>query len=192
MPFIVYPDLLERLTVPAERQDGFFTVDQARDVGVDADRLVKLAKSGHIERFHQGVYRLARWPGSKHPDLWPAMLWAQRSNSHAAFSHRTALQIHGVSDINPNRIDLTFPPNTRVRSTAPRSTVLHRRNLPESHVETYDGLRVTTLYRTLLDLATDRMAISDVEMVLDRAKQLPLTDSEVQQLRACYQLAPQT
>jgi predicted transcriptional regulator of viral defense system len=191
MPTIVYPQLLESLTIPAERQDGFFTADQAREVDVNVDRLVKLASSGHIERYHQGVYRLARWPGSKHPDLWPVMLWALRSDTQAAFSHRTALQLHGVSNINPNRIDLTFEPGVRVRSTAPGRTVLHRRHLPESDVVIHDGLRVTSLYRTLLDLAVDRMARSDLEAVLDSTL-LTLTEEQVEQLQSVIRLTPET
>lgn len=194
MPFIVYPDVLDRLFPIAERQDGFFTTEQAREVGIDAVRVVKLSQSGHIEPYHRGIYRMVRWPGAKHPGLWPVFLWAQRLSPHAALSHRTALELYGVSDVNADTIDVTIPPDARVRSAPPPATAVHRRAVPDSDAELLDGLRITTLYRTLLDLATDRIARAEVEDVLERAQQshLPLTDRQLRQVRACYELAPST
>lgn len=196
MPFITYPDALDRLLAPAERQDGYFTTEQAREAGLDSERVVKLAQSGHVERYHHGIYRMTRWPGAKHAGLWPVMLWAQRMSPRAALSHRTALELHGVSDVNSDVIDIMIPPEVRVRAAAPPATVIHRRPIDDDDTELHDGLQVTTLYRTLLDLAVDRIARAEVADVLDRAQQggavPPLSDRQLRQVRACYDLAPPT
>jgi hypothetical protein len=154
--------------------------------------LVGLEHAGHLEREQYGVYRLARWPSSKRPGLWRTFLWARRVDPRAAFSHRTALELHGVSDINPSKIDVTFSPGVRVRSTKPPAVVVHRRDLPEGHVEERDALRVTTLYRTLLDLTTDNLARDAVADVLDRESPLGLSPEQLQQLRAIYDLSSET
>ena len=187
-----YPDRLDTLIAISEGQDGYFTTEQARDAGLSLHALVGLEHAGHLDREQYGIYRLARWPSSKRPGLWRTFLWATRIDSRASFSHRTALELHGVSDINPSKIDITFPPDVRIRSTKPPAVVAYRRDLPKGHVEEYDGLRVTTLYRTLLDLATDSLARDAVADVLDRGNSLDLSTEQLQQVRAICDLSDET
>lgn len=187
-----YPDRLDTLVGLGEGQDGYFTTEQARGAGLTLQALIGLEHAGHLEREQYGVYRLARWPSSKRPGLWRTFLWATRMDSRAAFSHRTALEMHGVSDINPSKIDVTLPLDVRVRSTKPPAVVAHRRDLPQGDVEERDALRITTLYRTLLDLATDGLARDAVADVLDRGSSLALSPEQLQQLRAIYDLSHET
>jgi predicted transcriptional regulator of viral defense system len=188
----IYPDRLDTLVAIGEGQDGYFTTEQARDAGLSLHALISLEHAGHLEREQYGLYRLARWPSSNRPGLWRAFLWATRINPHAAFSHRTALELHGVSDINPSKIDVTFPPAMRVSSSKPPAVLVHRRDLPEGSVEERDGLRVTTLYRTLLDLATDGLSRDAVADLLDRGSSPELSPEQLQQLRAIYDLSDET
>jgi predicted transcriptional regulator of viral defense system len=188
----IYPSRLDTVIAIGEGQDGYFTTEQARNAGLSLHALIGLEHAGHLDREQYGLYRLARWPSSKRPGLWRTFLWATRSDPGAAFSHRTALELHGVSDINPSKIDVTFPPDVRVRSTKPPAVIAHRRDLPDGHVEERDGLRVTTLYRTLLDLATDSLARDAVADVLDRGSALDLSPEQLQQLRAIYDLSDET
>jgi len=189
VPTISYKEHLESLLPLAERQEGYFTTEQARGEGVQPPALARLAVSRHLDREHHGVYRISRWPGSKHPGLWPALLWASRRSPLAALSHRTALELHGVSDLNADRIDVTVPREVRVRSLNPPSVVVHQRDLTEKDVETIDGLRVTTLYRTLLDLAVDRIAQDEVAGILDEPSRVVLSESQLRQVRALYDLS---
>jgi predicted transcriptional regulator of viral defense system len=188
----VYPDRLDTLVAIGEGQDGYLTTEQARVAGLSLHALVGLEHAGHLEREQYGVYRLVRWPASKRPGLWRAFLWATRIDPRATFSHRTALELYGVSDINPAKIDLMFPPDVRVRSTKPPAVIVHRRDVSEDHVEERDGLRVTTLYRTLLDLAADNLARDAVADVLDRSSSLDLSPEQIQQVRAIYELSGET
>ncbi len=188
----IYPDRLDTLIAVSEGQDGYFTTEQARDAGLSLHALAGLEQAGHLEREQYGVYRLARWPSSRRPGLWRTFLWATRIDARAAFSHRTALELHDVSDLNPAKIDVTFPLEARVRSKKPPAVVTHRRDLPEEDVEDREGFRVTTLYRTLLDLATDNLARDAVADVLDHGNSVGLSSGQLQQVRSIYDLSEET
>lgn len=188
----IYPDRLDTLIAVSEGQDGYFTTEQARNAGLALHALAGLEQAGHLEREQYGVYRLARWPSGKWPGLWRTFLWATRIDARAAFSYRTALELHDVSDLNPAKIDVTFPRKARVRSKKPPAIVTHRSDLLEEDVEYREGFRVTTLYRTLLDLATDNLARDAVADVLDRGASARLSSVQLQQVRAIYDLSDET
>lgn len=189
MPIIRYRDELEALLPLAERQAGFVSAVQAIKEGVDHSALARLVEGGHLERFIPGIYRFARWPLAPHADLWPIVLWTQGKWPEATLSHRTALLLHGVSDINPASVDVTVPYNARFRGTTPSGTVLYPRRLQPIDTTTIDGLPVTTLYRTLLDLIVDRIASDAVEQVLtSESPAVPLTADDIERLRAAHRL----
>jgi len=188
----VYPDRLDTLIAVSEAKDGYFTTEQARDAGLSLHALASLQQAGHLEREQYGVYRLARWPSTKRPGLWRTFLWATHIDPLAAFSHRTALELHDVSDLNPAKIDVTFSLKARVRSKKPPAVVTHRHDLAEGDVEDREGFRITTLYRTLLDLATDYLARDAVADVLDRGNSVGLSPGQLQQVRAIYDLSDET
>ena len=195
MPVITYPDYLDRLLPVAERQDGYFTSEQAREQDVSPASLAKLTTGGHLTRSYQGVYRVSRWPGSKHPGLWAVYLWVTRRSPSATLSHRTALELHGISDINADRIDVTVPRKVRIRSSNPRNFAIHHRDFTENEVEAIDGLPVTKIYRTILDLAVDRIARDEVAGVLDGGFETlshPLSARELLQVRALFDLDLET
>lgn len=161
-----YLDRIDDLIPIAEGRDGYFTVAEAGRLGITTDVLAHLLRAGHIEREAPAVYRLARWPASGHPGLWPALLWAE-SKGPAAFSHRTALAIHGLSDVNPSKIELTFLERMpRIRGTVPSTLLLRAREMHAADVTMIDGLPVTRLKRTLVDLIIDNTALDAVEDVL--------------------------
>jgi hypothetical protein len=188
-----YPERLDTVVAIGEGQGGYFTTEQARAAGLSIRALMGLEHAGHLEREQYGIYRLARWPSGPNPGLWRAFLWATRIDPRAAFSHRTALHMHGIFDINPSKIDVTLAPEVRVRSAKPPAVIAHRRDLAENEVEERDGLRITTFYRTLLDLATDRIARDAVADLLDRGLSLDMISSkQIQQLKAVYDLSNET
>lgn len=64
-------------------------------------------------------------------------------------SHRDAAGLYGIRPANHRLIDVTAEQKRR----APAGTTLHRALLPPSEVTTIHGIPVTTLARTLVDLA---------------------------------------
>ena len=54
----------------AADQHGYVTTSQARERGVSADALRKMAARGTLERVSWGVYRVPTFPPSPTPSTW--------------------------------------------------------------------------------------------------------------------------
>lgn len=132
----------------AEPQAGYFTTSQAVGAGVSRRALSGRARRGDIERVRYGIYRLRDFPTHPFEDVTAACLWA---GPGSAASHETALAVHGVSDAMPASIHLTVSRPFRGRQPG---VVVHHASLPDEDRETRDGVPVTTIARTLQDIAT--------------------------------------
>lgn len=182
-----YLDRLDDLIPLAEGRDGYFTTAEAAKIGINTALLAQLERAGHIERELPAVYRLARWPAAAHPGLWPALLWAE-SKSPVAFSHRTALALHGLSDVNPAKIELTFLGRMpRIRGATPTMLSLRARTMAVDDITQINWLPVTRLKRTLVDLILDGVALDAVDDVLEDHRDM-LKEDDLQALTALRNL----
>ncbi len=149
----------------AQRHDGYFTTAEAKAEGLSITALLGYLERGSLERPSRGVYRLTRYPEmTPNSYLWANVLWPQaHSPVRAVLSHHTALRLHGLSDTNPTVIHLTIPKTFRIRRDHPKQLRLHRADLPDYDVEYVDGLPVTTVDRSLRDVAQigDDRTLSD-------------------------------
>lgn len=139
---------MQILYVLAEPQAGYFTTRQAVDAGVSRRALSGRAKRGDLEPVRYGIYRLRNFPTHPFEDVTAACLWA---GPDSAASHETALAIHGLSDAMPARIHLTIPRPFRGKQAG---IVIHRAPLPDADRQVRDSVPVTTIARTLQDIAT--------------------------------------
>lgn len=186
-------DDLAALGDVVEGQEGFFSAAQAGAAGVDRHRLQRLAGQGIIERDRRGIYRFPTYPVGDRAELWRAVLWSplRRSDILATLSHGTALSLYDVSTINPSSIDITLPRSIRIRRVAPKTYRLHFRDYDRGETTKLNGLPVTSLFRTLLDLILDSTESQFVAEALDRATQRGLlTSSEAKRLRALRDVDP--
>lgn len=140
-------DLRRRLVATAARQSGYFSAAQALDAGYSYPAQKYNADRGNWTRVDYGLYRMPEWPTGPHDDLVRWSLW---SRGRGVISHETALSVHGLGDVNPARVHLTVPP--KFRPTA-YGVLLHRSELPDADVRDYEGFRITTPLRSLLDVA---------------------------------------
>jgi len=140
-------DTFDKLYQIAEAQAGYFTTAQAGDVGVDRNRLAHYAAAGHLERVRRGVYRLVSFPRSPHEDLFIAWL---ATGPDAVISHDSALTIYDLSDVLPAAIHVTVP---RTASRRRPGLKLHTNRITPEEITHYDGLPVTTVPRTIADVA---------------------------------------
>lgn len=131
----------------AERQAGYFTAAQAVEAGVSRRALSGRARRGDIERVRYGLYRLRHFPDQPFEDVIAACLWA---GPGTVASHETAMVVHGISDAMPASIHVTVPREFRGRSPG---VVVHRAPLDEGEQETRENVPLTTLPRTLRDVA---------------------------------------
>jgi hypothetical protein len=92
--------------------------------------------------------------------------------SGAALSHRSAVALWGIGSTWGGAIDVTLPSKSRSRGSIRR----HSADLPADEVTTQHGIPVTTVPRTLFDLAAT-MAIDPVEQALRQSERLRLYDS---------------
>lgn len=152
-------DLRRRLAALAATQSGHFTAAQALSVGYSYQAQKFHADRGNWLRVNRGVFRLPEWPVGEHDDLVRWSLW---SKDRAVVSHETALALHDLGDANPAVVHLTVPPN--FRSRAPEGIRLHHVELPDDDIWQYEGFRLTTPLRTLLDVSAGTL---DLDQLVD-------------------------
>jgi predicted transcriptional regulator of viral defense system len=146
---------MDELHALAEEHDGLLTSKGARALGIQDSVLVRLAQRGRLERMSRGVYRIAHYPTDRLAQYREAVLWAQ-ANHHGperiALSHETALLIYGISDLNPSRVHLTVPKSVRLRRERPEWITIHQDNLAENEIGQHEGIPVTTVSRSIVDV----------------------------------------
>jgi predicted transcriptional regulator of viral defense system len=140
-------DLRRRLFALAAAQAGYFTAAQALENGYSYPAQAHHVRAGNWIRVDRGIFRLADWIPGDHGELARWCLW---SRERAVVSHDTALGVHDVGELESPRIHLTVPRGFRMRNDA---LVLHPSDLPDEDIEERPGFRLTTLVRSLIDVA---------------------------------------
>ena len=129
----------------AEGQAGYFTARQALQAGIGTDLLSYHARCGRYLRVARGVYRFSQFPASLHEQLVAVSLAA---GPRAVVSGETALAVYDLSDVLPDVIHLTVPRTASRRKSGVR---LHTNRLGPDEITRREGLRITTVTRTIID-----------------------------------------
>lgn len=140
-------DLRRRLFALAAGQGGHFTAGQAKKAGYSYQAQAHHVAAGNWLRIDRGLFRLAEWIPDRYDDLIRWTLW---SKQRAVVSRESALAVHGVGEFEAARPHLTVPPGFSMRDPA---VILHRADLPDEDIEAYTGFSVTTVVRSLVDIA---------------------------------------
>src|SRR3712207_5596134 len=141
----------------AARQHGVVAHWQLVELGLSPEAIQRRVRAGGLHRIHRGVYAVG------HPRINGNGRWMAAALAHgplAVLSHRTAAAVHALLRSTSPSAHVTVPANGR-RSR--KGIVLHQGALPDGERAMVDGLPVTTVARTLLDLAADN------DPLLDRA-----------------------
>ncbi|MBK6328942.1 MAG: hypothetical protein IPF56_23870 [Chloroflexi bacterium] len=163
----------------AENQAGYFTATQARRHGFSWERLSDNVKRGRFLRIVRGVYRLAHFPGSAHEDLFVAWL---RTGPHSVISHESALTLYNLSDVLPGK-SRDHPPHGLRRRPGLR---LHTNQLRPEDVTNRQGLPVTTVARTIADVAIAGLAKEHIAQAIIEALNRGLTTVDELATQAVY------
>ena len=132
----------------AETQQGVFSRAQALALGATEEVIRQRLASGRWVRLAPGVYGLAGVPPSFRRDLWVAHLAVGPAS---VVSHESAAALHGFTGFPMRAVTLTAP-----RGSHPRvaGAVVHQLDdVQPDHHSSLAGLPVTTVERTLVDLA---------------------------------------
>lgn len=146
----------ESLMTYVNRHQGFFTARQARLAGYSPQSQSYHVREGHWEKFGRGIFRLKYFPQrwTDMPDLIVAHLWTcdRTGEPQGVISHGAALKVWDLTTWLGPRIHLTVPKNFRRHSRCTYPTQLHFANLNEADMESASGFRVTTPFKTIMDL----------------------------------------
>jgi very-short-patch-repair endonuclease len=141
---------IDRINELAAGQAGAFTVAQATAAGVERHVRRRLVGAGVWIAAGRGLLTVAGAPPAWHQQLWLAVLDA---GPGAVVSGRAAAALHRLRGYRELAVEVTVP---RTQShEAPLGRRRETRYLPSHHRVQLEGLPVTSMARTIFDLAGD-------------------------------------
>jgi hypothetical protein len=152
----------------ATRQHGVVARRQLRELGFSDDAIDRQVAGGRLHPVHRGVYSVGH---RLLPNLgtWTAAVLA--AGDSAALSYRSAAALWGLRQNSGARTEVTIPGARRQQ----RRVRFHFGALPPDEITTFDGIPVTIVTRTLLDLASV-VAPRHVERAINEAEVRHLAD----------------
>ena len=151
----------------AELQAGYFTTAQGSQAGYSPQLLYKHLKGGRLRRVRHGIYRLVHFPKSDEEVLVVYWLWAERNG---VFSHETALFLHDLSDVLPNRATLTVPEHWRTRRLrVPSGLILRYGHVDETERTRLGPVPITNPSRAIRDVIDTDLSPEHIELALAQA-----------------------
>ncbi len=156
----------------AEPQGGYFTSAQATKSGFSRKLLWHYQKTHKFLRVAHGIYRLGRFPSSRFEDLFVAWL---KCGPKSAISHESALALYDLSDVLPAEVHVTVP---RTASRRREGIRMHTNRLRPADIEKREGLPVTSVPRTIADVARAGLSEDHVARAIGEALQRGLTTKE--------------
>jgi very-short-patch-repair endonuclease len=158
-----------RVAELAERQWGVVSRAQLVALGARRGAIGRRLQNGRLHGVHRGVYAVGHRVVGREGRALAAVL---ACGPGAVLSHRSAAAHWGLARDDSARTDVTVPTSRR----GDGSIRLHRsRSLDARTTTTHDGIPITTVARTLLDLAAT-LTPERLERALAQAERLRLYD----------------
>lgn len=164
------------LTQLSEKNNGYLFTAEVLQSGISKTYLAKFVKGNGYERVAHGIYAA--------PDIWPDELYLlQKMNPRIIFSGETSLYIHGLTDREYSRVEVTVPQgynavHLRKRKICVRSLREELYELGKSTSESFSGnpIIVYDKERVICDMIIDRKKM-DVQVFQVAMKEY-MSDSE--------------
>ena len=168
-PRPLHPDaLIARI---AERQHGVVHLDHLRAAGLTKGAISARVRAGRLHRIHRGVFAVGHRRLSREGH-WMAGVLALGDG--AVLSHVSAAALWGIRETSATHIHVTVPTVNGHRKRD--RIVVHRsRTLSAADVTTREGIPVTSVARTQLDLA-GMLAPGPLERAVEQTLALRLFD----------------
>jgi predicted transcriptional regulator of viral defense system len=158
-----------RLARIAGRQHGRVTLRQLEAIGIRGTSVKRRVASGRLVRVYPGVYAVGHVQQTRE-GCWIAAVMA--CGRGAVLSHLDAAALWGIYENRRRTIHVT---TTRSARTLPGIKVHRARKLDPADVTVKDGIPVTTVARTLIDL-TDLLPSDRILRAMREAEYLKLLD----------------
>jgi very-short-patch-repair endonuclease len=152
----------------AERQHGVVGRLQLRRLGLSEDAINRRLRLGRLHRVHEGVYAVGHRVISQE-GRWMAGVLA--CGHESVLSHRSAAALWGIRSSAGEVVHVTL----RHKSRTSRLIRRHFAPLPADEMTVHEGIPVTTVPRTVLDLASTS-SIDEVEVAIRQVEFLRLYD----------------
>jgi very-short-patch-repair endonuclease len=152
----------------AERQHGVVARSQLLATGVSRRAIGHRVAQGRLFAVHRGVYAVGHYAGSQEA-RWMAAVLA--SGPCAVLSHRSAASLWRIRATTRSLIEVTAS-----RQCSRPGIQTHRGSVPADEMTVLRGIPVTTVPRTLLDLAA-MLPRRQVERAVNEAEVLQLFDA---------------
>lgn len=171
-------DALATLQELGSSQRGLVTTSQAEQYGISRVTLGRLRDRELIYQARRGVYALPTAGDESLQDLhaaWlstdPTEIAEQRlSRPDIAVSHISAARVHGLGDLVAPHHEFT---STIRRRTSQPDVRIHRGDLPDDDVAIISGLPVTSIPRTVGDVADGGVDLDHLAYVVRDALSSP-------------------
>jgi very-short-patch-repair endonuclease len=152
----------------ATRQHGVISIRQLEHLGFGRSTVTDEVTSGRLHRIHRGVYAVGHEQLTWHGHCLASVL----ANSPAVASHFSAGWLWGLLRNRPRGEFHVTAPNRRHRKT---EFAVHHADLASEDRGLVDGIPVTSLARTQLDLA-GALSTNRIESMLGRSEEDELLD----------------
>ena len=153
----------------AEEQAGYFSLAQAKETGIQRQQIYQGVKTGKFWRAETGVYRFVQFPASRHENLHIALL---KAGKHVVVGFQSALYVYELSDLIPDEIHLILPRNSSRRRPG---ICMHTTHLTKEDIKVVDGLRITSVARTISDCAFAFVEEQQIHLAISQALKRGLT-----------------
>jgi predicted transcriptional regulator of viral defense system len=153
------------------RQHGVVSRSQLLELGLSSDAIAHRLATARLHPVAHGIYAVGRPELSQHGRWFAAVL---SCGATAVLSHHSAAALWGIRPSQSAEIEVTV--STGVRRRRP-GVVVHCGALTSSERTTHEAIPVTTIQRTLLDLATTLRG-SRLEAAINEADKLDLVDPD--------------
>lgn len=154
----------DRIAALATKQGGRIGRRQLLGLGLSASAIERRRRSGNLIDVGRGIYAVGHLHRCGHAAIWEALL---ACGSDAVLSHRSAAGVLGMLPPPATVVHLCVP-GARGRRRRHDGIRAHRIEIPSAERTRREGLPVTTMARTLLDIAaTEPTRV--VEQALDGA-----------------------
>jgi len=184
MPGRTFTSLLEC----AQRQYGYLTPDDARELDIDPTQLRLMAARHTLEHRGHGLYRMPMVPVTQLDAYMEAVLWTGR---RGVLSHETALDLHELCDVNPSAIHLTVPRSFRTRKVVPAIYRLHRFDLDSAEIGWHEGIPIVTPERAILGGIEQALGWQLIDQAVETARARGLISQLVAERLAAMRHLPQ-
>ena len=153
----------------ADRQHGVVGRDQLIDLGVPERTIEEWVDGGRLHPVHRGVFAVGHPRIAEHGRRWAAVL---AYGPRTLLSHRSAATLWGLARQGSSLIDVTAPTG---RQGIDRRTgiFIHRGRMHPEDRAVRGGIPVTTVARTLFDLA-EFVSLKRLESAWEEADRLNL------------------